>query len=120
MTLATRRKRIGLRTRFAVLQAGGFRCFYCGRPPGPDVVLQVDHRVPVAAGGTNDRSNLVASCTACNNGKGDRPLAECFDFSHAGPFRLMPLENGDSVMWCLACTRATHVLAIGGQYEVLA
>ena len=69
----THRRRISLRLRFEVLAAAGFRCEYCGRRP-PEAVLQVDHRIPVSRGGTNDRSNLVASCTACNLGKHDKPL----------------------------------------------
>jgi hypothetical protein len=40
------------------------------------VLLDVDHRVPVAAGGSNDPSNLVAACKACNGGKSDRLLVE--------------------------------------------
>jgi len=35
----------------------------------PGVVLHVDHVTPLAAGGTTDESNLVASCEECNLGK---------------------------------------------------
>jgi hypothetical protein len=66
-------ERMGLPTtvRFQVLQASGFRCHYCGRGPNstPPVELEVDHIVPVAAGGTNDRGNLQAACRDCNRGK---------------------------------------------------
>jgi CRISPR/Cas system Type II protein with McrA/HNH and RuvC-like nuclease domain len=59
------------RTRFRVLEAYNYRCFYCGR--GADVVaLEVDHVFPVARGGTDDQSNLVPACEACNSGKSDR------------------------------------------------
>jgi hypothetical protein len=57
--------------RFAVLQRDGFRCRYCGQgtQSNPPVELEVDHIVPVAAGGNNDLGNLVASCVSCNRGK---------------------------------------------------
>ena len=54
--------------RFAILQRDGFRCHYCGAP-APAVQLEVDHYIPVASGGTDDPSNLVAACQQCNAGK---------------------------------------------------
>jgi 5-methylcytosine-specific restriction endonuclease McrA len=55
--------------RFEILERDHFTCQYCGRK-APDVVLHVDHRLARARGGTNDRSNLVTSCSICNQGKG--------------------------------------------------
>lgn len=46
-------------------------CVYCGSPSE-----EVDHVIPVSRGGTNDFSNLVASCQRCNRVKSDRTLAE--------------------------------------------
>lgn len=74
MTTATR-KPISTKTRFDVFKRDGFSCQYCGRHP-PDVVLEVDHVVPVAEGGQNDADNLVAACWDCNRGKGARPLSD--------------------------------------------
>lgn len=54
--------------RFDILASHGFACRYCGRR-APSVELQMEHIVPVANGGTNDRRNLVAACTDCNAGK---------------------------------------------------
>lgn len=67
------RKSISKRKRFEVLKRDGFRCFYCGRTP-PEVVLQVDHVLAVAKGGTADLANLVTSCADCNLGKSDKDL----------------------------------------------
>lgn len=61
------------RMRFDALKRGGFTCVYCGRR-APDVVLHVDHVVPVSAGGLNSPDNLVVACSDCNLGKGARPL----------------------------------------------
>ncbi|MEL6758221.1 MAG: HNH endonuclease [Pseudomonadota bacterium] len=65
----SKRKNIPTKTRFAVLRRDGFRCSYCGHAP-PDRLLEVDHVLPVAEGGTNDLFNLVTICHICNNGKG--------------------------------------------------
>ena len=59
--------------RFKVLERDGFACRYCGGK-APDVVLDVDHLVPVREGGTDDLNNLVAACVDCNSGKSGHPL----------------------------------------------
>ena len=68
-----KRKGLSVRLRFEIFKDDEFTCRYCGRQP-PQVVLHVDHVVPVAEGGGNERSNLVTSCMECNSGKGAIPL----------------------------------------------
>lgn len=68
-----KRKPLGKSTRFEVFKRDHFTCQYCGRK-SPDVILEVDHIVPVAEGGTNDLLNLVTSCRDCNRGKGKKKL----------------------------------------------
>lgn len=63
------RKPLGKKVRFEVFKRDGFVCQYCGAHP-PEVVLQVDHIVPVVEGGENDIDNLVTACQPCNIGKG--------------------------------------------------
>jgi 5-methylcytosine-specific restriction endonuclease McrA len=65
---------IDLKLRFTVLQRDGFRCRYCGQG-APLVALEVDHVVPVSAGGSDEIANLVTACTSCNSGKSNRQLA---------------------------------------------
>lgn len=60
-------------TRFEVFKRDGFACQYCGQKP-PAVVLQVDHIIPVARGGTDVIDNLLTACQPCNQGKAARPL----------------------------------------------
>lgn len=55
--------------RFAVLHRCDFKCVYCGRRP-PEVELEVDHFIPVTAGGEDIDENYVAACRECNIGKG--------------------------------------------------
>ena len=53
----------------------GFRCLYCGAK-APRVTLELEHIFPKSRGGKNEWSNLVASCHACNQKKGDRTPEE--------------------------------------------
>lgn len=70
-----KRKAVSVRVRFEVLKRDRFTCQYCGKHP-PDVLLEVDHVLPVAAGGNNEAENLTTACSECNGGKSDRLLAE--------------------------------------------
>lgn len=62
------RKPLSKRLRFAVFKRDLFTCQYCGATP-PNVVLEIDHIEPVAAGGDDDETNLVTACFDCNRGK---------------------------------------------------
>jgi hypothetical protein len=64
-----RRGPVSEKTRYHVLQAGGFRCRACGRGPADGVKLVVDHVVPVDWGGSSDLDNLQSLCEQCNHGK---------------------------------------------------
>lgn len=62
------RKAISTRQRFEIFKRDGFVCQYCGGHP-PSVILHIDHIVPVSKNGTNDKENLITSCSKCNLGK---------------------------------------------------
>jgi 5-methylcytosine-specific restriction endonuclease McrA len=52
-----------------------YTCQYCGRHRGQlkgRQFLTRDHILPLSRGGDNSWQNLVASCSPCNNRKGDR------------------------------------------------
>lgn len=66
---------LSVRTRFEVFKRDRFTCHYCGKHP-PDVLLEVDHVTPIAAGGTDDITNLITACTDCNRGKAAQLLEE--------------------------------------------
>lgn len=70
-----RRKPVRPSLRFEIFKRDGFTCQYCGGR-SPEVVLEVDHIVPVAGGGSNDPENLITACYMCNRGKSDKPLSE--------------------------------------------
>ena len=66
--MKTKRKPIGASKRFKVFERDGYTCRYCGSRP-PEVVLEVDHFIPVKEGGDNEMTNLLTSCKQCNQGK---------------------------------------------------
>lgn len=70
-----KQKPIPARIRFEVLKRDHFRCQYCGRA-APEIVLHVDHVVPLKNGGKTDVLNLVSACVDCNLGKAAVPLSD--------------------------------------------
>lgn len=60
--------------RFAILKRDNYRCQICGMTSAQGVALQVDHKLAVTNGGTNDPANLWTLCARCNNGKSDSYL----------------------------------------------
>lgn len=66
---------ISVRMRFEVFKRDRFTCSYCGRTP-PEVLLEADHIIPKAAGGSDDLANLTTACATCNRGKAARLLEE--------------------------------------------
>ena len=69
----TERIPIPKRIRFEIFKRDCFTCQYCGKK-APDVILHIDHIVPISKGGTNDILNLITSCESCNLGKSNIPL----------------------------------------------
>lgn len=69
----TTRKPIGKKLRFDIFKRDSFKCQYCGNFP-PNVMLEIDHIVPIFSGGTNEINNLITSCFDCNRGKSKHEL----------------------------------------------
>lgn len=57
----------------AKMELLGGCCIYCGRS---DLPLTLDHKVPLARGGTNSIDNCVPACRPCNSRKGTRTATE--------------------------------------------
>lgn len=43
-------------------------CHYCGER-FPKELLSMDHKIPIARGGTSSKGNVVVSCKECNSAK---------------------------------------------------
>ena len=67
------RKGLSNKIRFEVFKRDAFKCQYCGKS-APEVMLEVDHIIPVSKSGNNDLINLITSCRDCNSGKSNRQL----------------------------------------------
>lgn len=88
-----------------VRQDANFICWYCGVDT---IELQqygrgtstVDHVIPRSRGGTDDESNLVCSCSVCNQEKADMTLEEYRSFKQERESRvtrcLLALEDAYS------------------------
>ena len=72
--LKTARESISKSRRFEIMKRDGFRCQLCGATQGDGVILHVDHRVPLAKGGSYKDENLWTLCEPCNLGKSDKML----------------------------------------------
>jgi uncharacterized protein YozE (UPF0346 family) len=65
---------ISVAQRFAIFKRDSYRCCICGASAKDGSKLEVDHKIPVARGGTNIEDNLWTLCFACNRGKGTNTL----------------------------------------------
>lgn len=86
---------VSKRTRFEVLRRDNHICRYCGAST-PDVHLTIDHVLPVALGGDDSPSNLVAACDTCNSGKSSTSPTE----------QLVADVDADTLRWAAARQRA--------------
>ena len=83
---------IDKKTRYRILMRDNSACQRCGRTPAEGVKLQVDHKLPVEWGGTNDDDNLWTLCRECNEGK----KAFFSDFKSDEMRRVCALPTGTS------------------------
>jgi hypothetical protein len=67
-----KRPSLSTRRRLAIWQRDRFTCTYCGASALTDetVILEVDHKIAVADGGTSETENLTTACRPCNLKKG--------------------------------------------------
>lgn len=91
---------ISKRLRFEILKRDGNACRYCGAM-APEVKLTIDHVVPVALGGTDEPTNLVAACKDCNAGKS----------SSSADDQLVADIEADALRWANAMKEAAAKLA---------
>lgn len=61
---------IPLNLRFQIFKRDNYKCRICGASVRHDnIKLEIDHKIPVSKGGTNDENNLWTLCFNCNRGK---------------------------------------------------
>ena len=88
-------RRISAEVRQRVAEAARHRCGYCLTSQhiiGP--LLEIDHIIPEARGGTSDEQNLWLACPLCNSRKADRQ--EAVDPESE---MIVPLFNPRTELW---------------------
>jgi hypothetical protein len=83
----------GWEVRSYLLEKFGRRCVYCGATA---TAFELDHVVPQARGGSDRVSNLVLSCHACNQQKGNRTASE-FGHPEVEQWAKAPLKDSAAV-----------------------
>jgi 5-methylcytosine-specific restriction endonuclease McrA len=53
---------------------GGYICFYCKEPLTSD--FHIDHKIPIAKGGTRSLENFALACMQCNQEKHAKDIDE--------------------------------------------
>ena len=89
------------------------KCMYCGRKPGIDL-MDIDHKNPMAKGGSDQKRNLQLICRTCNTRKGattDRQFRSKFKAAgvpttQTPPTRVIPQSKFDEVAKKTADTKA--------------
>ena len=71
--MARRKNQDGLKSKLLLEQDGG--CFYCHKPL-TYMRAVADHKTPLSRGGSNHKSNFVASCPECDAKKGRKTVEE--------------------------------------------
>ena len=64
-----RRKSFSAELKSELHKAQSGKCMYCGRKPGIDL-MDIDHKNPMAKGGSDQKRNLQLLCRSCNTRKG--------------------------------------------------
>ena len=57
--------------RHEVFKRDGYKCVECGASKEDGATLHIDHKIPVAKGGTDELDNLQTLCSDCNLNKSD-------------------------------------------------
>ena len=60
-----------------IKERDNFTCQFCGNSTNqePNLLLEIDHKIPVAKGGLTVESNLQTLCWRCNRSKSDKVLS---------------------------------------------
>lgn len=68
------RAKLNSALRWQMLMRDEFKCRSCGRSPmaNKEIVLHVDHIIPISRGGKTIPENLQTLCSDCNHGKSDQ------------------------------------------------
>ena len=64
-------------------------CRYCGKDIGPNG--EIEHKTPLARGGSNDKENLVWACYQCNKEKANKTEEEYLEWRRKNGLKLFTI-----------------------------
>ena len=96
----TNRKSFSANDRLTVYRKTEGHCYLCGDFVDFDS-FEIEHKVPISKGGTNDLSNLFCSCHTCNQIKHDIYPEDFMERISKIFMYQMKIKNGKSLKWKL-------------------
>lgn len=95
---ATKRRGFSAEKRLIVYRKTNGHCYLCGEFVDFDS-FEVEHKIPLSKGGTNDLNNLFPACHCCNNIKHDIYLRELMEKILQIFMYQMQIQNKNSLKW---------------------
>lgn len=99
------RKRFSVEKRARMLAAAGYQCHYCRKPIKTTQDMHLDHKTPLARGGTDSIENIAVACVRCDFIKGVLNERE-FLRSRCGEGRTRPFGAGRGMPKTIGFLRA--------------
>ena len=108
-TTKTKRKNFSASDRKKIYRKTKGRCYLCGEFVDFDS-FEIEHKMPLAKGGTNDFSNLYCSCHTCNQIKHDIYPADFMEKITKIFMFQMRIRTKNSVKWKLISKELNKML----------
>ena len=96
-----KRKHFSPSDRLQIYRKTRGHCYMCGEFIDYDK-FEIEHRIPLAKGGTNDMNNLFCSCHTCNNLKGSIAPADLMEKIKQIHLYQIRKVHGNSIKWKIA------------------
>lgn len=94
----TKRKKFSASDRIKIYRKTTGHCYLCGEFIDFDM-FEIEHRIPLAKGGTNEINNLFCACHTCNTLKGSIAPADLMEKIKQIHLYQIKKENGNSLKW---------------------
>lgn len=67
-------RKINNNLRYKIFKRDRYKCCYCGNSPAIDenIILHIDHIIPISKNGSNSEDNLQTLCSTCNLKKSNK------------------------------------------------
>ena len=104
-----KRKSFSSRERLTIYRKTKGHCYLCGEFVDFDS-FEVEHKVPLSKGGTNDLSNTFCACHCCNTIKHDIYPRDFMDKISQIFMYQMQLQNGSSLRWKIITRELSKML----------